>query len=292
MARSLQTILDQLDEAQAAETELNDLNSTSQVAIYGLWKYITALCQYLMEQLHDLKVKEIETIISSAPVGSEPWLQSKVLEFQYDSVTPQLLTLVDFAAKYDPIDVSKRIITRAAVTSLVNNKVLVKVAKNDPPVALSGTELAALQSYLTDGGDGTYAGRGRGLGFAGVEIEASSYASDKLYLKGTIYYNGQYAATISADVDLAINNYLANLPFDGSVSLLGITDAIQGVPGVLDIKLTDVAIRADATAFSSKTYLVQNSTTYITTYDTYAGYVEEETTAGETFTDKLTFTAA
>lgn len=292
MATPLAEIEQRMDDAQSAETDLVALNSPSQTAIYSNWKYMNALLQYLLEVLIDLKIISVETIVKNAPVGSAPWLQAKVLEFQYDAITPQILTLVDFAPRYDPIDLTKRIITRASVKTTINNRVLVKVAKNDPPAPLTTPELNAFQSYLTNGGDGTFAGRGRGLGFAGIDIVASSIDADKLYLAGTIYYNGQYASTISASVILTINAYLASLPFDGSITLLGISDAIQAVTGVNNILLTDVAVRADATLFANKTYMRQTQTDIITVYPTYAGYIVEETTGGETFADKLIFTTS
>lgn len=67
--------------------------------------------------------------------------------------------------------------------------------------------------------------------------------------------------------------------------------AIRAVTGVTDVVLSDVAIRADLTAFVDKTYLVQNKQTFIPLYQTYAGYIVEETTSGETFVDKLNFVA-
>lgn len=295
MSRTLAQILTSYDDAQAAEASLAGLNSPSQTAIYTIWKYICAVCTLFLEQLIDIKKTEIETVVKAAPVGSEPWLQAKVLEFQYDSVTPQFLTLVNFAPVYNPIDITKRIITRSSVNTGTNNKVYVKVAKSDPPVALSAPELSALQAYLTNGGDGTYAGRGVGLGFAGIDYVAISRDADKLYLAGTIYYNGQYAATIQQSVIDAINAYLLALStsnFNGSISLLGITDAIQSVLGVNDLSLEDVATRPDLTAFANKTYMRQAKTDIITTTPTYAGYIVEETTAGQTFTDKLIFEAS
>jgi hypothetical protein len=283
-----QQIIDQIPNYPALAALSANL---SQVAKYGLWAFISSVGINLLEQLFSVFQVEIENIVKYAPVGSEPWMQQKVLEFQYDATTPQILTLVDFAPVYDPVDITKRIITRSSVKTAANNTVYVKVAKNDPPVALSAPELSALQSYLTDGGDGTFAGRGRGLGFAGINIIAQSFTSDKLFLSGTIYYNGQYSPTIQANVIDAINAYLSALPFDGSVSLLGITDAIQSVTGVNDLLLNDVAVRANTTPFLSKIFMRQNKTDILSIYPTYAGYVVEETTSGQTFSDQLIFQA-
>lgn len=279
MARSTETIISEMDDAQATETSLSTLNSTSQTAIYTLWKSITATIINYLEQLWDLYKVDIETQISNGAVGSNAWLQDKTLEFQYDATTPQVLTLVDFAPRYTVVDETKRIITRCAVKTTTSRTCLIKVAKSDPPVALSGAELSSLSGYISD------------ISFAGVNYLISSTASDKIYIKADIYYDGQYASTISANVITAINTYLANIPFDGSVKLMSLTDAIQSVTGVTDVLLRDVAIRANATVFGSKTYLVQSSTSLIPVYPTQAGYVVEETTAGEAFTDKLTFIA-
>lgn len=280
MARSIATIQATMDAEQATQTELTTLNSTSQTAIYTLWKFITSAIINYVEQLWDLYKLELETIVASAPVGSNRWLQNKVLQFQYDATTPQVLAIdSNFAVNYPTIDPTLRIVTRCAVITTPVKKVVIKVAKSDPPVPLTAPELSSLTGYVSD------------LSFAGINYSVVSLDSDKIYIKGNIYYNGQYALTISDAVILAINTYLANIPFNGSVSILGLTDAIQSVTGVTDILLVDVAIRSDLTAFASKTYLINNKTNIITNYSTYAGYVAEETTASNTFTDTLTFIA-
>lgn len=290
MARTTETIQKTIDIEQAAQSSLTDLNSPSQAAIYTLWKFIIASVINQLEQLWDSMIADNEDVIAQAAVPSDRWLQAKVFEFQYDSVTPQIMTInSDFAPEYATVDATKRIITRCSVKTTSNRVVTVKVAKSDPPVALSVGELASLQGYLTQGGDGTLSNPGVGIGFAGVEIIASSLASDKVFLEGTIYYDGQYNSTIQDAVIQAIENYLASIPFDGVIKVIDLTDAIQSVPGVNDILIENFAVRADTTAFNSKTFLIQNFTQAFTGYSLFAGYCVEETTVGETFTDKLTF---
>jgi hypothetical protein len=279
MARSIATIISLMDAEQAAQTGLSGLNSVSNSAIYTLWKYIVAAQMYLQETLWDIFKTDLETIISKAAVGTAAWLQNKVLKFQYDSVTPQVLTVgSDFSVNYTTIDATKLLITRAAVNRTAQRTVLVKVAKSEPPIALSALELSSLNGYLDD------------FCFAGVNYVATSLVSDKLYLKANIYYDGQYSSTISDAVISSVNVYLSALPFDGKIKLTAIVDAIQSVVGVNDVVLEDVAVRADATAFASKTYMVQGNTTLIPLYQLAAGYIIAETTASNTFTDTLTFT--
>lgn len=289
MARTLQEILTSLDDAQAAESGLSGLNSTSQSAIYTLWKYITALVMLLHEKLIDIKKVEIETTVSKSIVPSEEWLQSKVFEFQYSSTVPQIMQLINFAPSYNPINTALRIITRCSVKTTGQRIVTVKVAKSEPPVALSAPELSALVSYLTLGGDGTVSGAGVGIAYAGVQINATSSASDKLYFKATISYNGQYSAIIVSNVVSAVDVYLASIPFDGAIKVLDLVDYVQNVTGVTDILIEDLAIRADAGAY---VYLIQSFTQAHTTYPMFAGYAVTETNPGDTIYDTLTFVAS
>jgi hypothetical protein len=292
MARSIPTILALMDAEQAAQTGLSGLNSPSNSAIYKLWKYIVAVQMYLQETLWDIYKKDIETQVSLATAGTPTWLKDKILNyFQYSSVTPQTLELINGVPAYATIDANLRIITRVAISNYGLNTCLVKVAKSDPPEILLTAELNALDSFLNNGGDGTIAGSAVGLGFAGINYNVRSYDPDKLYLVAEVFYNGQYSSTIQDSVETAINNYLASLPFDSRVKIVALTDAIQAVDGVSDVVITDLAMRPDTTVFASKTYLVQTKTTLLSSYPTYAGYIVEEDTVGETFADKITYTA-
>lgn len=280
MARSTATIQATMDAEQAAQTDLATLDSPSQTAIYTLWKFITSAIINFSEQLWDLKKTEIENIVKVGAVGTDAWLQDRVLKFQYDSVTPEVLEVAsDFSINYPVIDTTKRIITRCAVKTTSQRVVLVKVAKSEPPVALSAPEQSSLSGYLSD------------INFAGVNYILTSLDSDKIYIKANIFYNGQYASTISDAVIAGINAYLASIPFNGYIKISDLQMAIKNVTGVTDVVLEDVAIRADTVAFGSKTYLVQGKTNLIPLYQTIAGYAEEETTASNTFVDTLTFTA-
>lgn len=277
MAQSVAYWQNKILEQIAGDSNLSALNSTSKVALYRLFAYVVAVCINLFEQTIDIFKTEIETTASQSVPGSHLWLQAQIFKFQYSSTSPQVVQLVDFVPSYATIDETLRIITRCAVKTLPNKVVSVKVAKSDPPVALSSGELTALTSYLND------------ISFVGVQYSVVSLDADKLYLDADIYYNGQYSPVISTNVIAAIETYLSNLDFNGFVRVVDLVDAIQAVEGVKDVVINDLAMRADATAFVSKTYLVQSGDLQLNKLITSAGYVVEETTVGETFTDKLNF---
>jgi hypothetical protein len=278
--RTINEVIEQLDNEQAQHPELTKLNSPSQTSIATLWKSITATVVNFLEQLQARFKSEIQQQADAARIASDEWLKSEVLKFQYSATDPQAVTLINFIPGYAVVNPELQIISRCAVKTLANKTVSVKVAKGEPPEALTGPELTSLQEYLGK------------IGFAGVQINTFSYDPDELYLKATISYNGQYSAVIQDTVMAAINQYFEGLPFNGQLKVGSLEDFMQTVPGVTDIVIEDLALRASGTAFSSKTYLVQGSTTIYPTYPTFAGYVIGESTAGETLADQLTFIAA
>lgn len=226
----------------------------------------------VFEQLQDAYKSELEQIALNAIPGTSAWIKSKVEEFQYDTVTAQYIQLVDLVPVYQSVDTTKQIISRVAVIESGNGVVVVKVATSEPPVALSAPQKTSLEQYLDI------------IMPAGPTITVSTALADKLYVGANVYYDGQFAGSIQSDVNAAINNYLAALDFNGVVYVSKIQDAIQAVAGVKDVQLTLVKARQDATAFLGATTLTRQWTTI-------AGYIVEETTSGQTFSDSIVYTA-
>lgn len=261
-----------------ADSTLSALNSTSKRAIFNLFTYIIATAIYLLEVLMDVFKTDVEITAASAAPASAAWLQNKVLQFQYDASTPQVVQLINFAPSYPTVDTTKQIISRAAVITTVAGQTIIKVATGTPPTALSSAQLSSLQDYVNIVG-------------ATVNYTVVSQNADELYVNGDIYYQGQYSAIIQETVITAINNYLANLDFNGVVKISTLEDAIQAVSGVSDVVLKNVAARQDSQSFISKTYLVQNQQLISRVWNTQAGYIISETTSGNTLSDTLNFVA-
>lgn len=278
MARTIAEIQAQMDQEQALQTSLSGLNSPSQASIYTLWKYVMSASIWAFEKLLDIFKVELETIATNAQIGTVLWVKDMILKFQYSATLPQIVQLINFVPGYDPVDETLKIITRASVKTLPTKVVAVKVAKSEPPTALSTPELNSLIGYLDE------------VSFAGVQYQVTSTLPDELFLEVEIFYNGQYAAIISTTVIDAIEAYLAAIPFDGIIKVSSLEDAIQAVPGVSDLVINNLSMRANGVPFGSGVYLVQNKTTINKSYPTNSGYVISETTAGETLSDKLTFT--
>lgn len=277
MARTIEQIQASIITDIQATPELAEANSTSKRAIWRLFAYVQASAILLLEQIIDVFTTENDIKISKAIPATASWLNAKVFEFQYSATNPQIVQLINFAPVYPVIDASLRLISRCSVVTTISNQVIIKVAKNEPPVALTTTELNSLQSYINN------------IGIVGVNYSCQSLVSDKIHIEAEIYFDGQYSTVIAGTVENAINIFLSKLSFNGNLKISDIELAIRNVVGVNDVLLKNIKMRSDATAFVDGTFLVQNNTVISRIFPTIAGYVVAETTSGQTFADKLTF---
>jgi hypothetical protein len=241
----------------------------SSVGIYDNIADVTSININLHEQLFDSYKTDVEGVVTNGILQTEAWLQKKVLEFQYSATTPQYVQLDTdtFTASYPIVNTELRIITRCAVVTLGGGQVSIKVAKSDPPTVLSGAEVTALESYLDI------------ICAAGIKPSVLNEPSDKLSVNATIYYDGQFADTIQDDCEAAINNYLANLPFNGQFQIIKMVDALQSVTGFNDIVITTVEARKDAGTLAP----------FTRAYSPYSGYMVEDPSA--LFSSTITYVA-
>jgi Baseplate J-like protein len=277
MARNVSTIKESIRVKKNTYQELQNIlfkeEGGDDLGIFNLFADTIALNINIFEQLLDDYNSAIDDTIDNGVPGTEAYIYKKVLEFQYDATTPQVVELgEDLVPRYPVVDESIRIITRAAVLTLGNGRVTIKAAKSDPPTPLSSTEKIALKDYLEV------------ISPAGPVITVQSDNSDKLYVSASVYYDGQYVDSIQSDVESAINAYLSQLDFNGKVLNSKIQDAIQGVAGVKDVVINEVKARKDSTPFAGATVVARQ-------WPTIAGYIVEETTSGQKFADTITYTA-
>ena len=285
MARTVAEIQEEI--ITNVNTDLPELTSVSQAALWRLWTFIVATAIAVHEQLWDQKEIDLQAIADSAQVGTAQWLQAQALKFQYDAGDPQVLTVVDFAPVYPIVDESLQIIEVAAVNQQTNRRVIVKVAKDDgvgglEPLAVD--ELTAFRSYIKQ------------IQFAGTSVSVISSDADRLFMQMEIFFNGQYVQTdVSNNLKDAINTYLRNLDFDGIVNKNALIDVIQAVDGVEDVRMDLLRGRTASDTVGS----IDNTTIFNLSagidnrfYETSAGYVLLEDTPGSEFDDTVTFTIA
>ncbi len=235
MARSIAEIQAGMIAAKESDPVLaTTLTSTSQVAIWRLWTYVVAVCQWVLENLFDVHRDEVAAIIAAQKCHSLQWYVTKAKAFQYGTMLP---ADTDTYATVPPIDPAVLIVSNAAAVEFTN-LVRIKVAKMTAgiPGPLSGGELDAFRAYMSKIKD------------AGVRLQCTSGAADIFQPELVIYYDplvlkndgSRIDGTSSSPVKAAINKFLDELPFNGVFILNSFIAALQAVPGIVIAEITDV----------------------------------------------------
>ncbi len=211
-----------------SQTLLNDLTSTSKVAVWRLIFFVVAVGIWSLEKIFDQHVAWIEQRAKEIQVGGLEWYRTQVLNFQYGDA----LEWINDKYQYAIINPANKIVKLCAVNEF-NNKVLIKCAKLDGSSLaeeLSEDEILSLGNYLKQ------------VKFAGVQILIISRPADLLKISFRVYYNplvmnssGELILTPGTKpVEDTINLYLKNLPFNGVMSITELTDLIQNTKGVVN----------------------------------------------------------
>lgn len=247
------------------------LNSSSKVAVWRLWAYITAVVIWTHESIWEIVRGELQSIADGAIVGTVRWYQDQVFKYQhgdtldYDSATGKYA--------YATLEPTLQIVKRCAVIEQQDGVLAIKVAKlaSGLPVALDGPEQTALAQYI------------KRVRFAGTRFTLLSGNGDTIRVEATIYYDGVVPlATIKADVQAAITAYIGALPFNGELLLSRLVDVIQAVTGVYDVVLTS----AQTKSVPSNPYAA-----IVRAHVPLYGYYRLDATTGNTLNDTLTFIA-
>ena len=230
MARSIQDIQQLIYAQKAKEPALENLNSTSKVAIWRLWVYIISVAIWSLEKLFDLHRTDINKRLTELKPHTARWYRSKALAFQYgfslslesDKYNNQWLT-------EEQIEASKIIKYSAVVESKNEGRLIVKIAgeQGDTLQPITDVQRKSFEAYLQEIKD------------AGVRLSVVNYQPDVLHLQMKIVYdplvldsNGQSITKATKPVEETIKSYLKRLPFNGELVLAHLIDALQQAEGV------------------------------------------------------------
>jgi len=210
-----------------AQTFLDDLTTTSKVAIWRLMFFVIASAIFTHEKLFDIHKTAVEALADTLIPNTARFMREEALKFQFGDT----LQFINLKFVYPVIDTTKQIIKRAAVVE-TGGQVIVKVAKlvATLPEKLTSSELNAFSVYINS------------IKSAGTQLAIISDDADLLKIAYNIHYDPQIlendgesiAIPTTFPVEDAINKFIQDLPFDSVLNLTELTDAIQAVSGVED----------------------------------------------------------
>ncbi len=206
MARTISTIQAQIKATVQADPVLGPLfTSTSATAVWLLWTWVIATCIWTLENLFDVFVALVKSILATQKPHTLQWYTTKATAFQYGVPLP---ADSDVYALVPPVDPTVLIIAGAAAYEQVN-LIRLKVAKlvGGILVALSGPELTAFTAYIQRIKD------------AGVRVVCTTGNADTLQLAVTVFYDplilkadgSRIDGSSATPVKDAVNAYLASV---------------------------------------------------------------------------------
>lgn len=231
MARSVETIYQDLLAKKEADENLNALSSTSKVAIWRLWLYVIAYACYVMEVLFDTHKSEVSGILTELKPHTLRWYRNKVKAFQYGFDLIDDTDVFDNGSESDETIDASKIIKYAAVTeSTTESRLIVKVAtenENGILAPIPAPVYTSLVAYLEEIKD------------AGVKITVINYLPDILKLQMQIYYDpllltadGVSILSGRKPVEDSLKEFMKELPFNGELILASLVDKLQSTEGV------------------------------------------------------------
>lgn len=231
MARTITEIQDDIIGRITATAGLADLNSSSKVAIWRLWTYVVAVTVWALENLFDLHKSEVNTLINEKAPHSLRWYANKAKDYQHGSELVHEEDYYDNTGLSEDEVAKKKIIAYSAVIEQEKGLRL-KVARivDGDLDALLPVQLKGFEEYMN---------RIKDAGVNPLIIE--SRPADSLKLTLNIYYNplvldktgARLDGTDPAPVRKKVREYLKNLPFNGTMVLAYLVDALQQVDGVV-----------------------------------------------------------
>ena len=230
MARTIQEIQTLIYQAKGQEPALDELNSTSKVAIWRLWVYIIAVAIWSLEKIFDIHRADIDKRLAELKPHTARWYRSKALAFQYGfDLLPDSDTFNNQGHTEEQIEASKIVKYSAVIESKNEGRLIVKIAgeQGEQLQPITDAQRQSFEAYLQEIKD------------AGVRLSVVNYQPDVLHLQMKIVYdplvldsNGQSILHATKPVETAIKDYLKRLPFNGELVLAHLIDALQQAEGV------------------------------------------------------------
>lgn len=201
----------------------------SKVSLESVLFYVVAFSIWVMEKFVEKEKVEIEHIVNTKMYGTLGWWREKVLAWQCGDAT----TVVNGTVGYKVVDESKRLAKHVAVQAK-DRQINIKVAKeeNGELKPLSDAERLMLETYVEE------------IKPAGLSAATFSVVADEITATLDVYYEGERSGSeVELKVKSAINNYLRDVEFDGTLYRNKLIDAVQSVDGVNDCMVLALSIK-------------------------------------------------
>lgn len=236
MARTLSEIYAEAKDNRNLYLELTEFENSSKMSILDAFTWVTSACIWTFENILDVFKIDLAKDLQNRINGTPAYFANALLKYQ--SGDELVINEDGTAFSYPNIDVSKRIITKVAYfeeeeAGFHDKLVRFKIATGKPGAyaRIEEDELISIRAYLNQ------------ILFAGQHAKVVSRIGDVLIPRVVVYYDGAVTEDeMYQAIEDALNEYIANIEFNGLVYAQKVIDSIQSVEHV-----TDVSVSSDDT---------------------------------------------
>ena len=231
MARTLSEIYTFAKECRKQYLELTEWENDSKMSILDAITWVQSSCIWAFENIIDVFKVDLAKDLRNRINGTPAYYANALLKYQSGDELEMNDEGTQFS--YANVDETKRIITKAAYSEasqagFYDKLVTLKIATGTPGAyrQIDDDEMVAIRAYVHQ------------IAFAGTAINVVSRKGDVLVPKFTVYYDGAITPEETySNIQNAINQFIANLDFNGFIYTQKLIDAIQNAEHVVDVHI-------------------------------------------------------
>lgn len=247
MTRTIDEILQEIIDKKNSDPILAGLTSTSKVAIWRLWAYITAVSHWALENILDIAIAAQNLFIKNQKIHSLPWYSDFAKKFQFGSALPWGEVEYDNSGLTDAQIDAQRVVKFASTTK-VPGGLEVKIAgiTNGDLAPVGGSEFIAFMQYMFR------------ISAAGDNLTFVNNSPDNLKAIIDIYYDPLVLNSLGKRLDgtndtpvaTAIDGFIKQMDFNGKFVPQDFIDWLQKVEGIKIANPTSLETQAGVGAFT------------------------------------------
>ena len=231
MARTLTEVYTVAKHCRDKYLELTEFQNDSKMSILDALTWVTSSCIWAFENILDVFKVDLAKDLQNRVNGTPAYFANALLKYQSGD---DLVVSEDGASfSYATIDESKRIISKVSYSEVVEDGyhdklAIYKIATGEPGAyaRIEEDELLAIRAYL-----------GKIL-FAGQHAMIVSRNGDVLIPRVTVYHDGAISEDeLYTNIENSLNDFIANMSFDGMLYAQKIIDCIQNAEHVTDVEV-------------------------------------------------------
>lgn len=235
MARTLTEIYTVAKDCRNQYLELTEFQNSSKMSILDAFTWVTSACIWAFENILDVFKVDLAKDLQNRINGTPAYYANALLKYQSgDSLE---MNEEGTAFSYPTIDETKRVVTRVSYSEhqeegFYDKQLMLKIATGEPGAyeRVSDEELLAIRAYFHQ------------IAFAGTHATIVSRKGDVLIPRVTVYHDGALSEDeVYTNIENALNNFIANVSFDGAIYTQKIIDAIQRAEHVVDVHISPLA---------------------------------------------------